>query len=327
MKLTGVFVIETGVVNRGDGIGNIATVKKVNTPEGIKVFFSPVSYKRALWKSLQQNKNWKTPMVTKEGGVVQRTGTIIDSEEFDFGGTMIAKPKYEREATLLVDNGISINNYYGDMEFMTNMAISKLFGENEANIINKENFYGLYILPFGIELDRVGIQEITFDTKIGKNESITEKMRKIYKGLNLEKNITDEKLQEWSSIVEDIQYDDENKTTKIILKKEERKRRLKDLLEGMGDLAKRIEGSERNLSPYFASFSLDFASPKYMLLIKDFLKEKIYDGGYLDTEELTQKLMEFAKTENKEIKTADYLSYNSVINEIIERIFNGKDNA
>ncbi|MCX7680323.1 MAG: type I-B CRISPR-associated protein Cas7/Cst2/DevR, partial [Spirochaetes bacterium] len=100
------------------------TVKKITTPEGIKVYFSPQSYKRALWKNLQKNFNWKIPFVTREGGVVQRTGTIIDSEEFDFAGTMIAKPKYQRNSVLYVDCGISINNFVGDMEFMTNMGLS-----------------------------------------------------------------------------------------------------------------------------------------------------------------------------------------------------------
>ncbi len=322
MKLTGVFVIETGVVNRGDGIGNIATVKKVNTPEGIKVFFSPVSYKRALWKALQQNKGWKIPMVTREGGVVQRTGTIIDSEEFDFAGTMVAKPKYEREGTFLVDNGISVNNYFGDMEFMTNMAISKLYGEDEANIINKENFYGIYIMPFAVEIDRIGVQEIkTVDTKIKDEDSLEEKIKKIYKALKLDKKISDEQIQEWIKIVESIEYNPETKTTKIILKKEERKRRLKDLLEGMGELAKRLEGSERNLSPYFSAFSLDYIAPKYMLLIKDYLKEKLSEGGYLNTEELSEKVKDFAQNEGKNIKTADYLTYNSVVNELIKEIF------
>ena len=322
MKLTGVFVIETGVVNRGDGIGNIATVKKVTTPEGIKVFFSPVSYKRALWKALQKNKGWKVPMVTKEGGVVQRTGTIIDSEEFDFGGTMVAKPKYEREAPFVVDNGISINNYFGDMEFMTNMAISKLHGEDEANIINKENFYGVYIMPFGLEIDRVGVQEIkTVDTKIKENDTLQEKIKKIYKALKLENKISDGQIEEWIEIVEEINYDPQTKTTTIILKEEERKRRIKELLEGMGELAKRLEGSERNLSPYFSAFSLDYIAPKYMLLIKDYLKRKLSEGGYLDTEELSQKLDEFSKIEGKEIKTADYINYNQVVNELIEEIF------
>ncbi len=322
MKLTGVFIIETGVVNRGDGIGNIATVKKITTPEGIKVFFSPVSYKRALWNALQKHKGWSKPIVTKEGGVVQRTGTIIDSEEFDFAGTMVAKPKYEREAPFVVDNGISINNYFGDMEFMTNMAISKLYGEDEANIINKENFYGIYIMPFGIEINRVGVQEIkTVDTKIRETDDLKEKIKKVYKALKLEKYISDEKLEKWAQLVESIEYYPENKTTKIILKKEERKRRLKELLEGMGELSKRLEGSERNLTPFFASFSLDYIAPKYMLLIKDYLKKKINEGGYLNIEELSNKVKEFAEKEGKRIKTADYLTYNQVVNEIIDEIF------
>ncbi len=325
MKLTGVFVIETGVVNRGDGIGNIATVKKITTPEGIKVFFSPVSYKRALWTALQQNKGWSIPMVTKEGGVVQRTGTIIDSEEFDFAGTMVAKPKYERYGTFLVDNGISINNYFGDMEFMTNMAISKLYGEDEANIINKENFYGIYLMPFGIEIDRVGIQEIyTVDTKIKENDPLEEKIKKIYKALKLDKRITDEQVQKWAEIVESIEYFENEKgqkTTRIVLKQEERKRRLKELLEGMGELAKRIEGSERNLSPFFAAFSIDYIAPKYYLLMKQFLKEKLSEGGYLNTEELAQELINFANSEGKTIKTADFMNYNQVVNEILEEIF------
>jgi len=322
MKLTGVFVIETGVVNRGGGIGNIATVKKVTTPEGIKVFFSPVSYKRALWKALQESRGWKAPMVTKEGGVVQRTGTIIDSEEFDFAGTMVAKPKYEREGTFLVDNGISVNNYAGDMEFMTNMAISKLYGEDEANIINRENFYGVYVMPFGIEIDRVGVQEIkTLDTKITNADGLREKIKKIYKALKLDKKITERQIDEWMKIVEAIEYSPETKATKIILTLEERKRRLKDLLEGMGELAKRIEGSERNLSPCFVAFSLDYIAPKYMLLIKDYLKRKLNEGGYIDTEELAREVQEFAKREGKTIKTANYLTYNQVVNELIREIF------
>ncbi|HDD43727.1 MAG TPA: type I-B CRISPR-associated protein Cas7/Cst2/DevR [Candidatus Desulfofervidus auxilii] len=322
MKLTGVFVIETGVVNRGDGIGNIATVKKITTPEGLKVFFSPVSYKRALWSALQRNKGWSVPIVTREGGVVQRTGTIIDSEEFDFAGTMVAKPKYERYGTFLVDNGISINNYFGDMEFMTNMAIAKLYGEDEANIINKENFYGIYIMPFGIELDRVGIQEITtIDTKIKENDRLEGKIKKIYKALKLDEKINEEMVGKWAERVENIEYNLGTKATKIVLKQEERKRRLKELLEGMGELAKRIEGSERNLSPYFSAFSLDYIAPKYLLPMKDFLKKKVSEGGHIDFEKLSQELENFAQADEKTIKTADYMTYNQVIDELIKGIF------
>jgi CRISPR-associated protein Cst2 len=58
-----------------------------------------------------------------------------------------------------------------------------------------------------------------------------------------------------------------------------------------------------------------------MLLIKDYLKRKLSEGEYLDTEELSQKLDEFSKIESKEIKTADYINYNQVVNELIEEIF------
>jgi CRISPR-associated autoregulator DevR family len=327
MKLTGVFVIETGVVNRGDGIGNIATVKKITTPEGIKVFFSPVSYKRALWRSLQQNKHWKEPMVTREGGVVQRAGTVIDSEEFDFAGTMIAKPKYERESVLLIDNGISVNNYFGDMEFMTNAAISKLYGENETNIINKEIFYGIYIMPFGIEVDRIGVQEIkNLDTEISDSDSVEDKIKKVYEAFKKEDKTLkidniDTRIKEWVNIVESIEYDKGKKVTKIVLTKEERKRRLKDLLEGMGELSRRMEGSEKNLSPYFSVFSLEYASPKYMFLIKDYINKKILEGGYLDFNELKEELENFARQEQKTLKIADYKNYRTVVNEIVKDIF------
>ena len=327
MKLTGVFVIETGVVNRGDGIGNIATVKKITTPEGIKVFFSPVSYKRALWGSLQQNKHWKEPMVTREGGVVQRTGTVIDSEEFDFAGTMIAKPKYERESVLLIDNGISVNNYFGDMEFMTNAAISNLYGENETNIINKEIFYGIYIMPFGIEVERIGVQEIkNLDTEINDSDIVEDKIKKVYEAFKKEDKTLkidniDTRIKEWVNIVESIEYDKGKKVTKIVLTKEERKRRLKDLLEGMGELSRRMEGSERNLSPCFSVFSLEYASPKYMFLIKDYINKKILEGGYLDFNKLREELENFARQEQKTLKIADYKNYRTVIDEIVKDIF------
>jgi len=339
MKLTGVFVIETGVVNRGDGIGNIVTVKKITTPEGIKVFFSPVSYKRALWRSLQQNKHWREPMVTREGGVVQRTGTVIDSEEFDFAGTMIAKPKYEREATLLIDNGISINNYFGDMEFMTNMAISKLYRENEtdikknfSHIINKEIFYGIYIMPFGIEVDRIGVQEIkNLDTKISDSDSVEDKIKKVYEAFKkvdktLKIDNIDTRIKEWGNIVESIEYDRDRKITKIVLTKEERRRRLKELLEGMGELSRRMEGSEKNLSPYFSVFSLKYAAPKYMFLIKDYINKKILEGGYLDFNELKEELENFAEQEGKTVETADYKSYRAVVNKIVDEIFGATKN-
>ncbi|MGC8771401.1 MAG: type I-B CRISPR-associated protein Cas7/Cst2/DevR [Brevinematia bacterium] len=310
MKLTGIFLIETGVVNRGDGIGNIATVKKITTPDGIKVYFSPQSYKRALWKSLQENQGWSQPLVTREGGVVQRTGTIIDSEEFDFAGTMVANPKYQRNSALYVDQGISINNFTGDMEFMTNMGLASMYGENEANIINKENFYGIYLLPFGIEIDRMGIQEIDIDITFEQNEDINKKINKIYQALNLQDEIST-RINNLVNKVDSI----EKLEKKIIikLKKDERKKRLETLLKAMGELGRQIEGSERNLTPFFAVFSLDYATPKYLLFIKDKLRKK---------ENIREEdIQAYAQRDGKTVIVATHENYKDKINAIIEKIF------
>lgn len=313
MKLTGVFLIETGVVNRGDGIGNIATVKKITTPQGIKVYFSPQSYKRALWNSLQNNFGWSLPLVTKEGGVVQRTGTVIDSEEFDFGGTMVAKPMYQRNTTFYLDNGISINNFTGDMEFMTNMGIAKLYGENEANIINRENFYGIYLLPFGIEIDRIGIQELNLNLTVSfeSNDNLEQKIEKIYTALKLKEQIDDYKIKMWVNRIASIEI--QNNKIIIILTIDERKRRFQQLMEAMGELGRKIEGSERNLCPHFAFFSLTYATPKYLLFIKDKLirKEKLTE----------QDIQHYAEKDGKNIIIATHENYKEKIKEIIEAVF------
>lgn len=310
MKLTGVFLIETGVVNRGDGIGNIATVKKITTCDGVKVYFSPQSYKRALWNNLQNNFGWSKPMVTREGGVVQRTGTVIDSEEFDFAGTMIAKPKYQRDSVLYVDNGVSINNFAGDMEFMTNMGLAKFYGENEANIINRENFYGIYLLPFGIELHRIGYQEISeLELKFNENDTIESRIKKIYEKLNIT-TIDESKLNEWKQKVESITTD--NGKIIINLTKAEKLKRITDLLKAMGELGRQIEGSERNLSPYFAVFSLDYATPKYLLFLKDKLRKK---ESFSETD-----IQNYASQDGKSVVVATHEDYNAKINTLIEQI-------
>jgi len=314
MKLTGVFLIETGVVNRGDGIGNIATVKKITTPDGIKIYFSPQSYKRALWNNLQKNYNWTLPLVTREGGVVQRTGTIIDSEEFDFGGTMVADPKYQRNTTFYVDQGISINNFSGDMEFMTNMGLASMYGENETNIINRENFYGIYLLPFGIEINRIGIQEINLNVTFNQNDNMESKIITIYSelGEGLTNQIENRLQEQLIGRVESIES--QNNVITIRLKRDEIKRRLQQLLLAMGELGRQIEGSERNLSPYFAVFSLDYATPKFLLFIKDKLRKR---------EKITKdELDQYAKIDGKTVIVATHENYTQIVNdEIIAKIF------
>lgn len=177
-KITFTNLIEAGVVNRNDSIGNISSLKKVSTHKGVKVIFSDKAYKRAIWeraaekeKAEKGNYMWRRSEVSAVGGVTQKVSTIIDSEEFDFAGTMIAKPiPHNRESVLTTTYGISINEYKNFNEFLTNMALEKQLGTNKTNIYNRETFYGLYKISGVIDLDRLGEQEILIPTKISEDE-------------------------------------------------------------------------------------------------------------------------------------------------------------
>jgi len=187
-KITFTNLIEAGVINRNDSIGNISSVKKVSTHKGVKVFFSDKAYKRALWERLAEKKDndgkpsWRRSEVSSVGGVTQRVSCIIDSEEFDFAGTMIAKPiPHNRESVLTTTYGISINEYKNCTEFLTNMALEKQLGTNKTNIYNRETFYGLYKISGVIDLDRLGEQEILIPKKISEDEL------ELVEGMNWEK--------------------------------------------------------------------------------------------------------------------------------------------
>ncbi len=171
--LTFTNLIEAGVVNRNDSIGNISSVKKVSTQKGVKVFFSDKAYKRAIWNRATEKgqENWRKSAVSSAGGVTQRISTIIDSEEFDFAGTMIAKIiPHNRESVLVTTYGLSINNYVNCMEFLTNMALAKELGIDKTSIYNREHFHGLYKVSGLINLDRLGEQEVLIPTKISEDE-------------------------------------------------------------------------------------------------------------------------------------------------------------
>lgn len=222
--LTFTSLIEAGVVNRNDSIGNISSVKKVSTQKGVKVFFSDKAYKRAIWNRAAEKgqENWRKSAVSSAGGVTQRISTIIDSEEFDFAGTMIAKIiPHNRESVLVTTYGLSINNYVSCMEFLTNMALAKELGTDKTSIYNREHFHGLYKVSGLINLDRLGEQEILIPTKISDDElelnegmSADEFFTAFYNALSYEKEMAISNEDFMANLTAVIQEDIELKLTK-----------------------------------------------------------------------------------------------------------------
>ncbi|MDD5343481.1 MAG: hypothetical protein PHW12_03560, partial [Smithella sp.] len=169
--LTYTALIKTGVVTRNEGFGNTAPMKKMSTAWGIKPFWSDKMYKRALYDCLKmQNKSeWRASEVSSVGGVQQKVSTIIDSEEFDFAGTMVPKPfPYSRLRCFAPTPGIALGVYKGDTEMITNMGMVKGSGNPDAktSILNRDVFYGLYKVSGVIDLDCVGEQEIIIPSKV-----------------------------------------------------------------------------------------------------------------------------------------------------------------
>ena len=329
--LTGVSVIKASVVNRGAGIGVLATVKKVTFLDGQKVQFSNVSFKRAWMERMKVWDGWSEPILYR-GDVVQKDGTIIDSEEFDFTGTMIATKNYSRRGPLAVGKGISVNSFAGDIDFLSNAGLVKSIGEN--NLYSKEDFYGIYLMPLAIELANVGRQTINLsNSDINESDDTKTKIIKLYRALGLEAEIEkfDEKrMTNLIKIVKDIRVN-RNEVT-IELTEQEKKRRLEQLLKGMGDLYRRIEGRIEVISPLFCAFSLSYYAPNYLYLIEDEIvrqykqmKENGESIFTLDYESLVKKLEELEKRNGKKIYKATYMDYNITVNELINDIFSEKD--
>ncbi|ADR19818.1 DevR family CRISPR-associated autoregulator [Calditerrivibrio nitroreducens] len=217
-KITFTNLIEAGVVNRNDSIGNISSVKKVSTHKGVKVIFSDKSYKRAIWEraaeKTDENGNflWRRSEVSSVGGVTQKVSTIIDSEEFDFSGTMIAKPiPHNRESVLTTTYGISINEYKTFNEFLTNMALEKQLGTNKTNIYNRETFYGLYKVSGVIDLDRLGEQDILIPSKISEDDleleagmEVESFLEALYNGIFKGKDNEELTLDDWKETINSL---------------------------------------------------------------------------------------------------------------------------
>ena len=169
-KLSFTNIIESDVVSRNESTGNISSLKKVMTNEGCRVFFSDKTSKRAVWDTALSNSSqgeWKNSECSDIGGVVQRTSTIVDSEELDFAGTMVAKPvNYSRDSVFVCTYGKSLNEYVHCLEFNTNMGLAKALGMGKNSIYNREFFSGVYKMSGLVDLDRVGVQDIAIPKKI-----------------------------------------------------------------------------------------------------------------------------------------------------------------
>lgn len=142
--------------NYGEGVGNIAQLKKMTRSNG-KVY-TYISRQALRYNIVQQMGIDNTP-VDAEQKVVQFSSntTITDYPEIDlFGYMKTGKNTLIRSAVVRLSNAISLEPYNADMDFLNNMGLAKR--NNLANALAQSEIHNsLYAYTVTVDLDKVGI--------------------------------------------------------------------------------------------------------------------------------------------------------------------------
>lgn len=182
MGLTMTMVTQINSGNYGEGFGNISSLKKLHRGDGN--VYTYVS-RQAIRYSLVNNLKWDDTEVTVDQSVVQYApGAKIDKyPEIDFFGymkTTSGESAKTRSAVCRISHAVSLEPYRSDLDFLTNMGLSKRINENNA-IAQSEIHNSLYAYTVTIDLDKVGEDG---EISLTKNEKI-ERVKKLLKGIKL----------------------------------------------------------------------------------------------------------------------------------------------
>jgi CRISPR-associated protein Cst2 len=164
LTLSMIFEAESG--NYGEGTGNITTLKHMTRAGGkTYTYFS----RQAIRYSMIQQLQWdKTPVEASGSGektVVQfqPKASIKDYPEIDLFGYMKTTKgdnANTRSAVVRLSNAVSLEPYVADMDFLTNMGLSKRAEKGTSNAIaQSEIHHSFYAYTITIDLDRIGVDE------------------------------------------------------------------------------------------------------------------------------------------------------------------------
>ncbi|TCS93600.1 type I-B CRISPR-associated protein Cas7/Cst2/DevR [Hazenella coriacea] len=160
--LTISMIFQANGLNYGEGIGNIAELKKLSRGNGqMYTYASRQSLRYDMVRLGHEWFNWNLQTVSKEKGTVQfrEDATIEISEEMDLFGymkTVKGVGAVTREAVARITPAISLESYKSDLEFLSNMGLAQRIGENN-NLANVEQHYSFYTYTVTIDLDRIGV--------------------------------------------------------------------------------------------------------------------------------------------------------------------------
>lgn len=177
-------IFEAESANYGEGIGNVASLKKMARGNGDQ--YTYIS-RQAIRYNIVEQLSEATAKVNAEGSgdkkVIQFSpdSTIKDYPEIDFFGYMKTekgKGSATRSAKVRLSNAVSLETFKGDLDFLTNKGLADRLKEN-MNIAQSEIHRSYYRYTITADLDQIGVDE-------GESISIenSEKARRVNKLLD-----------------------------------------------------------------------------------------------------------------------------------------------
>lgn len=172
--LTLSIIFEAESANYGESFGNISSLKKLSRGDGNS--YSYIS-RQALRYNIINQLGWDNTKVSNADKVVQfeKDASIKDYPEIDFFGYMKTGKNSAngssntRNAVVRLSNAIALESYNSDLDFLTNMALAKRGGMDNA-IAQSEIHKSYYAYTATIDLDKVGIDEIIKDKENNKDK-------------------------------------------------------------------------------------------------------------------------------------------------------------
>lgn len=189
MKIKGLaltMIFEAESANYGEGVGNVASLKKMSRNKGDQ--YTYISRQAIRYNIIEQLGEAEAPVKAEGGGdkkVIQFSteATIDKYPEVDFFGYLktekgAASGGKKRSAKVRLSNAVSLETFKGDLDFLTNKGLADRLKEN-MNIAQAEIHRSYYRYTITIDLDQIGI-----DNEYGIQLENSEKARRINKLLD-----------------------------------------------------------------------------------------------------------------------------------------------
>lgn len=165
--LTVSVVFQANSANYGEGLGNVATLKKLTRGDGHQ--YSYISRQALRYNIVKEMGVDNTPLDangSKDKAVIQyaKDATIEKYPEIDLFGYMKtekSKSATTRSAVVRLSNAIAQEYYDGDTDFLTNQGLANRISHTTGkqynnNIAESEIQESYYVYTLTIDLDRVG---------------------------------------------------------------------------------------------------------------------------------------------------------------------------